>query len=71
MPIDPSLSLAQAEQLIAEEKALLEEQYARLDEMTRGRQPTYWNERLLAAMEDTLSAYRHHRQVIQGWMGYF
>jgi hypothetical protein len=71
MPIDPSLFLAQAEQLIVEEKAALEEQYDLLDEMTRSELPTYWQERLVSVMENTLSSYQHHLQIIQGWISYF
>jgi hypothetical protein len=69
MPIDPYLFLAQAEQLIVEEKAALEEQYALLDEMNRSELPTHWRERLVGVMEGTLASYRHHREIIEGWMG--
>jgi hypothetical protein len=71
MPIDASLLLDQAEQFIAAEEANLQEQYALLDEMTRKGEPTHWRERLIGAIEDTLRSYRHHRQIILGWMGCF
>jgi len=70
MPIDASVFLTQAEQLIAEEKAALEEQYTLLNEMNRSELPTHWRERLVGVMENTLISYRHHRQIIQGWMAY-
>ena len=69
MPTDPRLLLAQAQQFIVEEEALLEEQFARRAEMARKGEPTVWRERLIAAMKHTLSAFRHHHEIIEGWMG--